>query len=92
MKTYGVDEAIEQILGSESGLKDPHRWVIRQIRIGKFQAYKIGNRYRMTQAQIDAALQTLRYSPGWNKPKPVSPVIQQALTRTSARQLKAVNT
>jgi len=92
VKTYTLDVAFRQICGDECDMKDPHGWMLRQIRSGKFRARKIGHRYFMTQAQIDAAVEAVTTraravraepAPAPAKPKGLS------LTRTSARQLRS---
>jgi hypothetical protein len=87
-RTLSLDAAVAQICGTDSGMKDPRGWVLRQIRARRFQAYKIGRHYRMTQAQIDAALETLSNGRPAPTPEPQAPGL--SLTTTSARRLKAV--
>ena len=90
MKTYGLEHIALQICGDDSGMKDPHGWVVRQIKKGRFEARKVGRHYRMTQEQIDAAIAAITTEP--EKPAPVVECKPRglSLTTTSARRLKAV--
>lgn len=64
-------------------LPGKREWVVRRLRRGEFQGYKAGREWRMTQADVDAAIESLR-------PKrvlvPDIPAMS-GLTRTSARRL-----
>ena len=88
MKTYSLESAVTQICGDDSGMTDPCGWLLRGIRSGRFEARKVGRHYRMTDEQIDAAIENLTTKP------PTGPVIDKprglSLTATSARRLKAV--
>lgn len=48
-------------------MADPVRWLMRQIRAGRVRARKIGRSWRMTQADIDAALEA------FGSPAPAQP-------------------
>lgn len=91
MKTYGLEHIALQICGDDSGMKDPHGWVVRQIKKGRFEARKVGRHYRMTQEQIDAAIAAITTEPD-EKPVPIAECKPRglSLTATSARRLKAV--
>jgi excisionase family DNA binding protein len=89
MNTFSLDAAVLKICGHDSGMKDPRGWVLRQIKRGRFQAYKIGRHYRMSQQQIDAAMEAL--SSGTRTPALEPKPHGLSLTRTSARQLKGVS-
>lgn len=54
MKTYSLTEVAEQLCGDS--MARPERWLTRQIAIGRFTARRVGRHWRMTQADIDAAL------------------------------------
>ena len=58
MRTYDLWEAAAIICG-ETTLRDPRRWVATQIRAGRFSALRLAGRYRMTEAQVQEALEVL---------------------------------
>lgn len=64
--TLSVAEAARQICGDE--LKDPERWLMRQIRTGRVRATHIGRTYRMTPQQVQDAIKALETAP----PPPVA--------------------
>jgi excisionase family DNA binding protein len=88
--THSLDAVAFQICGPDSGMKDPRGWVLRQIRAGRFQAYKIGRHYRMSQQQIDAALDALKTKPAVSEPARPERSRGLSLTPTSARSLRGV--
>lgn len=86
---YSLNSAALKICGPDSGMKDPTGWVLRQIKRGRFEAYKIGRHYRMTQAQIDAALKAISTQPApAEEAAPAAPAGGLSLTATSARRLR----
>ena len=89
MKTHSLDTAATKICGPDSGMKDPRGWLLRGIRSGKFQARKVGRHYRMTDEQINAAIELVTTN---TIPKPVAELRPRglSLTTTSARHLKTV--
>lgn len=88
MKTYSLDAAVLEICGPDSGMKDPRGWLLRQIRRGRFDAYKIGRHYRMTQEQIDGAINVVStHAPSRAEPPPERPQ-GLSFTTTSARRLR----
>lgn len=87
MRTHSVAACAEKICGPDSGMKDPAGWVVRQIKRGRFEAYKVGRHYRMSQEQIDAAIETLKTRPVAVAPEPERPT-GLSLTSTSARRLR----
>lgn len=66
MKRHTLAQATRIICGEDSGLGDPERWVVRQLRSGRFPGLKIGRNWLMTDADVEAAQATLR-----NDPKPL---------------------
>lgn len=89
MKTFSLEASAEKICGPDSGMKDPAGWVLRQIKRGRFEAYKIGRHYRMTQDQIDAALKTIStHTSSAESSPPEKPAGGLSLTATSARRLR----
>ncbi|ODR07298.1 hypothetical protein BHQ21_09600 [Mycobacterium sherrisii] len=38
-------EATQRLLGDNHGLKDPERWVAKQLRTGRFRGQKIGRNW-----------------------------------------------
>lgn len=56
--TYSIAEVAEQV-GAPS-----ERWVVDQIRAGRFPARKIGRAWRMTDQDIADALEACHNSPG----------------------------
>lgn len=55
--TYSLAEAAEQICADS--MKNPALWLRRQIRAGRFKAIKVGRHVRMTDRQIEAAIEAL---------------------------------
>jgi len=86
---FSVEEASVRICGGDD-LKKPVpaqvTWVMVRLRRGEFSGFKAnGRRWRMTESDIQAAIESLR-------PKTVYvPEVPQlsGLTRTSARRLSA---
>ena len=77
--TYSLEEAAALICGSEAKAE----WLAIRLRRGEIPGYKAGRCWRMTQADVDKAIETLR-------PRVVPSVPQMGgLTRTSARRLSA---
>ena len=54
MKTYSTAEVAEYLVGDS--LKEPERWLLRQIRSGRVTARKIGRGWRMTEEDVAQAL------------------------------------
>jgi hypothetical protein len=55
MKTYELKVAATMILGPHSTIKHPGTWALRRIHDGTFPAYRVGRKWIMSLAQIDAA-------------------------------------
>ncbi|AVO21982.1 excisionase [Mycobacterium phage Adonis] len=66
------------------------RWLTEQVRAGRIPGRKIGRSWRMTQADIDAALESFRVSPESGR-KSVAPPANRplALTPTSRRRTRS---
>ncbi|MEC4856702.1 helix-turn-helix domain-containing protein [Mycobacteroides chelonae] len=75
MTTYSDTEAAELIGCSV-------RWLVDQLRAGRFSGYKPGRSWRMTQADVEAAIECLRPA----KRSSDAP-LALGLTRTSRRRL-----
>jgi hypothetical protein len=92
MKTHTLDFAAAKICGEDSGMKDPRGWLLRGIRAGRFQARKVGRHYRMTDEQINAAIEAVTTK---NHTTPLIELEDRrprglSLTATSARRIKVV--
>ncbi|MGR6978390.1 helix-turn-helix domain-containing protein [Mycobacteroides abscessus] len=75
MTTYSDEEAAELIGCSV-------RWLVEQLRAGRIPGYKPGRSWRMTQADVEAAIETLRPT------KRLSDApLALGLTKTSRRRL-----
>ena len=57
MKTYSLTEVAEALCGDS--MKLPELWLKRQIVAGRFSARRVGRTWRMTQADIDHALDVM---------------------------------
>lgn len=57
IKTYSLAEVASALCGDS--MLEPERWLTRQITSGRFTARKVGRQWRMTQADVDAALDIL---------------------------------
>jgi hypothetical protein len=55
MKTYELAVAARMILGPDTPIKHPGAWALRRVHSGQFHAYRVGRKYCMSLAQIDAA-------------------------------------
>jgi hypothetical protein len=90
VKRHTLAQATHIICGDDSGLADPQRWVMRQLRSGRFPGRKIGRNWFMTEAHIEAALDTLDNNP---KPQPEPELAPQpvgiigGLSERAARRL-----
>lgn len=80
-KTFSIAEAAKIITGSDAPAKV--KWLTVRLRRGELPAYKSGRLWRLTAADVEAAIEILR-------PKrvhiPAVPTMT-GLTRTSARRL-----
>lgn len=81
--TYSLAEAAEQICADS--MKNPALWLRRQIRAGRFKAIKVGRHVRMTDRQIDAAIEALEIG---TAPKPTTQ-IRRGVTPVSMRRRSA---
>ena len=94
MSRHNISVAAQLICGDDSGLTDPRGWVMRQIRRGKFRACKIGRNWFMTDADIDAAKESLyavaRTEPQTPAAKPVSSVVD-GLSAGARRRLRSAS-
>ena len=83
MTTYSLSEAAAILCGCDTRWK--REWLAIRLRRGEIPGYKAGRYWRMTQADVEAAIEALR-------PRVVNvPTVPQmgGLTRTSARRLSA---
>jgi hypothetical protein len=92
MTRHTLAQATRIICGDNSGLADPQRWVAQRLRRGTFQGIRINRNWLMTDADIDAAIASLRNDKP--KPLPVAPdpvpaPITAGLSARSARRLTA---
>jgi hypothetical protein len=53
-RTYSLTEVAEA-WGLTGDMKEPERWIMRQIRSGRFPARKVGSRWRMTEQEMETA-------------------------------------
>jgi hypothetical protein len=60
MSRHTLAEAARIICGEDSGLRNPERWVAMRIWDRRFTGIKIGRRWFMTDADIEAAIETCR--------------------------------
>lgn len=82
--TYSLAEVAPELCGDE--MKEPERWLRRQIKAGRIPARKIGRSYRMTAADITAALEVFRTRPAPVEDATVHPI---GLTAASLRRRSA---
>lgn len=80
-QTFSLEEAADIIRGGHETADT--EWLRKRLCWGKFTGYKAGRHWRMTVADVEAAVESLR--PVF---VPVVPVMA-GLTRTSARRLSA---
>lgn len=59
MKKYSLAEVARRIVPPGSGISNPERWVAVRLRDGRFRGQKIGRQWFMTDADIEAAEQSL---------------------------------
>lgn len=55
--TYSLTDVAAEICGDS--MAKPERWLALQITAGRFRARKVGRQWRMTRADIDAALEAI---------------------------------
>lgn len=82
LTTYSVAEVVEQI-GAPS-----ERWVIEQLRSGRFPGRKIGRNWRLTEGDVVVALEVCRFNPSETGECAFGPVT--GLTPTSRRNIAGV--
>ncbi|ASR86788.1 excise [Mycobacterium phage Findley] len=78
--TYPVADVARRIPCSE-------RWLTEQIRAGRIPGRKVGRHWRMTEADIEAALESFRVAPESGR-KSVANARPFALTATSQRRIR----
>ncbi len=61
MRTYSLTEVAHLLCGDD--MKLPLLWVKRRIWDGTFRAVRVGRSYRMTEAQLEAAIKALESGP-----------------------------
>jgi hypothetical protein len=86
MITYPVEQAAALICGADANhdpLPGKAHWVMLRLRRGEFSGYKAGRKWMMTEADIEAAIESLRPKRVWVPEVPT----MSGLTRTSARRL-----
>ena len=82
MKTYSLVEAATIICGDS--LRAPRRWLTRQIAAGRFAALKTGRSWRMTDAQVQRAIELCTVGTGAE-----TPVDRLALAAASIRRRRS---
>ena len=80
--TFSLQESAAILCGSDSPAKC--QWLVLRLRRGELPGYKSGRQWRMTQEDIDTAIEKLR-------PRQCLPEVPMVsgLTRTSQRRLAA---
>lgn len=71
IRTYSLAEVAEQLCGDS--MADPQKWVARQIRAGRFPARRVGRHWRMTAADLEAALEAIANRPSRPAAEPAAP-------------------
>lgn len=86
---HNLAESTRRICGDNPPHKNPERWVAIQLRTGRFRGQKIGRYWFMTDADIEAAEQSLYTAP---EPalKEESPGIINGLSERGRRRLRSV--
>jgi hypothetical protein len=77
---YTLEQATRVIVGDDSGLADPQLWMMRQLRKGRFHGFKIGRNWFMTQADVEAAIDSLRNGTKAASNPVTDPVADRGLT------------
>ena len=79
IKTYSLTEVAQALCGDS--MTRPERWLTRQIAVGRFTARRVGRHWRMTQEDLDHALNVMA-----NRANPVpAPAAQPEIGRPSSR-------
>ena len=55
--TYSLTEVAAEVCGDS--MARPERWLAKEIAAGRFRARKVGRQWRMTRADIEAALEAV---------------------------------
>ena len=72
MKTYAATDVARDLAGDS--MKNPEVWILRQIRAGRIPAFKVGREWRMTEADVQAAIDSLR-NPQLRRTEPTLTVV-----------------
>ncbi len=87
--TFSLSEIAARLCGDS--MARPERWVLRRIHSGQFAALKVGRSYRMTSAQLKAALASLETAPlETEQPSEIDAALALGLTSRSARTLRGI--
>lgn len=70
IKTYSLTEVAQALCGDS--MARPERWLTRQIAVGRFTARRVGRHWRMTQEDLDHALDVMA-----NRANPTPQPVQQ---------------
>lgn len=86
MKTYSLTEVATMLCGDS--MTRPERWLTRQIVSGRFTARRVGRQWRMTQADIDAALEVMASQPAATAaPAPTPDIVGRPSAASMRRRL-----
>jgi hypothetical protein len=81
--SFGVESLTYSLAGAARRFPCSERWLAEQIRVGRFNARKICGHWRMTEADIEYALEQCR-----NSSQPSADDNSLGLTSTRRRRLK----
>lgn len=94
MNSHSIEQAAIIIVGADQDgkpLPGAVAWVERRLRRGEFSGYKAARRWRMTDADIAAAIESLRPQHADNTvPQPVdvdAPILLTSMTARSRRRM-----
>ena len=79
-KTYSLEEVVAMI---DPGMKEPVRWLTRQIKVGRVTARKMGRSWRMTRADIQGLLEGARNEEPPTVVELDNPALHKGLTKLS---------
>lgn len=65
----------------------PERWLTRQIATGRFTARRVGRHWRMTQADVDAALDIMANRPNTTAVSQAAPEVGRPSAASMRRRL-----
>lgn len=94
MRKHSLAQSARLLCGDNPPHSDPEKWLARQLRAGRFRGQKIGRFWFMTDADIEAAEESLYPAgaePLLHGPEPEPVGIVSGLSERGRRRLKSAS-